>query len=63
MKKHLMIRDYDGEEINDIHDDVMESLNTLGEGEVDDYGIIKGKVRIISHFGISLVKSNFTHKD
>ena len=41
-----MTRDYDGEELNDINDDIMESLNILSENEVDDYGIIKSKIRV-----------------
>jgi len=46
MKEFLMTSDYDGEEINDINEDIMESLNRLSKEHIDKYGLIKGKIRI-----------------
>jgi len=44
MKEYLIAKDYDGEEINDINDDIIEALNN---SEIpDEQGIIKGKIKI-----------------
>ena len=40
-----MTKDYDGEEINDINEDIMESLNKISEENLEQ-GIITGSIRI-----------------
>jgi hypothetical protein len=46
MKEYLMSKDYDGELLNDINEDIMDSLNKLSDDKIDEYGIIKGNIRV-----------------
>jgi len=47
MKKHLMTKEYDAEELNDINEDIFESLDILNNDvKVDEYGMFSGKIRV-----------------
>ncbi len=41
----IFCKKYNGEEINDINDDILESLNSK-ELETDEYGFFKGYIKV-----------------
>ncbi len=39
---------YDGDEdLNDIEDDIIDFINSLPEGSTNEWGFLKGKIRIV----------------
>jgi len=45
MKEHLMTKEYDGEQLNNINEDIMDSLDKLDESKIK-HGIVTGKIRV-----------------